>query len=58
MGIATYLLDQEAGVDQPVMILSGASRAHFVVQMGACYAGVPVVPVVLVTLRCGSVSKI
>ena len=45
MGIATYLIDQEAGVDQPVMILSGASRAHFVVQMGACYAGVPVVPV-------------
>ena len=45
MGIATYLLDREAGVDQPVMILSGASRAHFVVQMGACYAGVPVVPV-------------
>ena len=45
MGIATYLLDQGAGVNQPVMILSGASRAHFVVQMGACYAGVPVIPV-------------
>ena len=45
MGIATYLLDQGAGVHQPVMILSGASRAHFVVQMGACYAGVPVIPV-------------
>ena len=45
MGIASYLLDQGAGVHQPVMILSGASRAHFVVQMGACYAGVPVVPV-------------
>ena len=45
MGIATYLLDRGAGVHQPVMILSGASRAHFVVQMGACYAGVPVIPV-------------
>jgi len=45
MGVATYLLAQGANEQTPLMILSGASRAHFIVQLGALYAQVPVVPV-------------
>jgi len=45
MGVATHLLAQGANEQTPLMILSGASRAHFIVQLGALYARVPVVPV-------------
>ena len=43
--VAAQLIKLEGGQNTPLMILSGASRAHFVVSWGAILAGVPYVPV-------------
>ena len=43
--VAEQLLSLGGGQETPLMILSGASRAHFVVASAAMMAGVPYVPV-------------
>jgi|TARA_B110000914_G_scaffold20750_1_gene15589 feruloyl-CoA synthase len=43
--IAAQLIALGGGQDTPLIILSGASRAHFVLSWGAILAGVPYVPV-------------
>jgi len=43
--IAAQLIELGGDQSTPLMILSGASRAHFVVSWGAILAGVPYVPV-------------
>ncbi len=43
--IAQYLIDRGHDADSMVMILSDNSIAHGLLQLGALYAGVPVVPV-------------
>lgn len=45
--VAQFLLDQGAGPDHPVAILSGASINHFLMAWGALFARVPVAPVSL-----------
>lgn len=43
--IGQGLLDQGLGPDRPLMILSGNSRRHLMLMLGAMMAGVPVAPV-------------
>jgi feruloyl-CoA synthase len=43
--IGQGLLDRGCGPDRPVLILSGNSRAHLLLTLGAMIAGVPVAPI-------------
>ena len=45
--VAQWLIDQGAGVDRPLAVLSGASIAHFLMAWGAVFARVPSTPVSL-----------
>jgi len=57
--IAQGLIDRGLGQDHPVMILSGNSVAHGLLQLGALHAGVPVVPVsVAYSLRSRDFGKL
>ena len=44
-GIAQWLIDQEVGAEDPILILSGNSIAHAMMRLGALTAGVPSCPI-------------
>ncbi|WP_342361754.1 AMP-binding protein [Terrarubrum flagellatum] len=57
-GIAARLARRGSSPERPIMIVGGASIAHFLLRLGAMRAGVPFAPISPALLRYGAIDRL